>query len=110
MQTWYAIDVKQLVGSSLKSFTLEYSMDGQNYLKIDSFTLSGHSVGTIATFYFKPVYALSIRLVVNEGNPNIRIELYYSSEEQSTKVMTQDTFISKTVATTIDGAEQGGLS
>lgn len=36
-------------------------------------------VGSVKTFYFKPVYAKSIRLVVRQGTPNIKFEFYYSN-------------------------------
>ena len=112
MQTFYACDIKQLTGSSLKSFTLEYSMDGTNFLKIDDFSFSSVVVGSISTFYFKPVYGQYIRLVVKEGTPNIRMEFYFSSDSlpDGTQAPGQDTYIGKTVAATIDGAEEGGIS
>jgi hypothetical protein len=112
MQTFYACDIKHLTGSSLKQFTLEYSMDGSNFLKIDDFSLSSIVVGSISTFYFKPVYGQYIRLVVKEGTPNIRMEFYYSSAQLPDGSTSQglDTYIGKTVAATIDGAEEGGIS
>lgn len=64
METFYACDIRQLPGSSLKSFTIEYSLDGQNFLKVDDFSFSSVVIGTVSTFYFKPVYAQFIRLVV----------------------------------------------
>ena len=33
-ETFYAFDIKPLTGSTLETFVLEYSMDGQNYIKI----------------------------------------------------------------------------
>jgi hypothetical protein len=81
LQTFYACDVKPLTGSSEIEFTLEYSMDGQSYTKIDDFKLSASAINSIVTFYFKPVYAKYIRLVVKKGTPNIRLEFYYSSTD-----------------------------
>jgi hypothetical protein len=72
-QTFYACDVQQMAGSNLQVFSLEYSMDGHNYIKINDFSFSSVVIGTITTFRFKPVYALSIRLVVQQGIPNIRL-------------------------------------
>lgn len=48
----------------MKSFAIEYSMDGQNFLKVDDFSFRNVAIGTVSTFYFKPVYAQFIRLVV----------------------------------------------
>jgi hypothetical protein len=79
LETYYAIDIKQLTGSSLKSFTIEYSMDGVNFIKVQDFSFDTVVANAILTFYFKPVYASHIRLVVKEGTPNIRVEFYYSS-------------------------------
>ena len=54
-------------------------MDGQNYIQIGEYSLSASAINSIVTFYFKPVYAKFIRLVVKKGTPNIRVEFYYSS-------------------------------
>lgn len=85
-------------------------MDGKTFLKIDDFSFNSVVIGAVSTFYFKPVYAQAIRIVVKEGTPNIRFEFYISSEAISSTNITTDTFISKTVATTIDGVETGGIS
>ena len=82
METFYACDIKPLTGSTLESFILEYSMDGQNYILIGEFTMADSAINSIITFYFKPVYAKFIRLVVKKGTPNIRVEFYYSSAEK----------------------------
>jgi hypothetical protein len=82
LETFYACDIKPLTGSTLESFILEYSMDGQNYILIGEFTLAESAINSIITFYFKPVYAKFIRLVVKKGTPNIRVEFYYSSAEK----------------------------
>jgi len=54
-------------------------MDGQSYIQIGEFSMKDSVINSIITFYFKPVYAKFIRLVVKKGTPNIRVEFYYSS-------------------------------
>lgn len=72
LQTFYAVDIRVLTGSTLDKFTLEYSMDGSSFTEIGSFSLSGVAVGTVKTFYFAPVYAQFIRIVAQSGTPNIK--------------------------------------
>ena len=79
LQTYYALDVKSLQGSTLSSFALQFSLDGNRYQDIDDFQMGQYFVGSVKTFYFKPVYAKSIRLVVRQGTPNIKFEFYYSN-------------------------------
>lgn len=55
LETFYACDIKQLTGSKLETFVLEYSMDGKNYIQIGEYSLAGSVVNSIVTFYFKPV-------------------------------------------------------
>lgn len=87
-------------------------MDGKNFISVQDFSFESVVVGSIVTFYFKPVYAKAIRLVVTDGTPNIRVEFYYSSASTLGKddQKEEDTFIGKTVAATIDGVEEGGIS
>jgi hypothetical protein len=51
-------------------------------------------------------------LVVQQGIPNIRIEFYYSSAEKIAEASASkpynNTFITNTVVSTIEGAETGG--
>jgi hypothetical protein len=54
-------------------------MDGQSYFQIGEFSMADTAINSIITFYFKPVNAKFIRLVVKKGIPNIRIDFYYSS-------------------------------
>lgn len=68
------------------------------------------TIGAISTYYFKAAYAKFIRLVVLEGTPNIRFEFYISSNSTTSSQNYNDTFIGKTVAAVIDGAEEGGIS
>ncbi len=79
LQTFYAVDIRVLSGSTLTKFTLEYSMDGSSFTDMGGFSLSGVSVGTVKTFYFAPVYAQYIRIVSQSGTPNIKFEFYYSA-------------------------------
>ena len=72
LQTFYAVDIKILTGSSLSSFSLEYSTNGKEFTKIKDFKLEDATVGSVKTFYFYPVYAKYIRIVVIEGTPNIK--------------------------------------
>ena len=39
-------------------------MDGKNFVKVQDFTFKSTVIGSISTFYFKPVYAKFIRIVV----------------------------------------------
>lgn len=65
--------------------------------------------GSVKTFYFKAVYARSIRIMVKKGNPNIKFEFYYSdsSSLEQTHQQESNTYISKTVLETIGGVEGG---
>lgn len=72
LQTFYAVDIKVLTGSTLDQFTLEYSTDGSTWTEIGSFSLSGVAVDRVKTYYFAPVYARFIRIVVQSGTPNIK--------------------------------------
>ena len=89
--TYYALDVKSLQGSSLTSFAVEYSMDGYSYQTVDVFRLHKCVVGSVKTFYFKPVEARFIRIVVKNGTPNIKFQFYISSETAISQVEEQTT-------------------
>lgn len=110
LQTFYAIDIKQLSGSALSSFSIEYSMDGKRFIAVQDFTFDSIVIGSVTTFYFKAVEAKYIRLVVREGTPNIRVEFYYSKAATMGQVVKPDTFIGKTVAASVNGIENGGVS
>lgn len=110
LQTFYALDVKTLTGSSLSDFSLEYSLDGSQFIQMGSFSLSGVIIGSVKTFYFTPVYAKYIRIVVKKGTPNIKFEFYFSSNiPSSVGSDSNSTFIGKTVSESIEGAN-GGVS
>lgn len=49
--------------------------------------------GVVQTFYFTPVFARSIRIVVIEGIPNIKFEFYYSNGENK-YAQKRETYIS----------------
>ena len=85
-------------------------MNGQSYTRVQDFTCQNIAIGSISTFYFKPVYARFIRIVVKSGTPNIRFEFYISSAEQSSTQVSTDTYIGKSVVSTVDGVEEGGVS
>ena len=63
-ETFYAIDVKYLAGSTLSRFAIEYSTDGRNFKEVQQFKVHSAVAGSVATYYFKPVYAKFIRIVV----------------------------------------------
>ena len=99
LQTFYALDVKSLTGSSLSDFSLEYSLDGSQFIQMGSFSLSGAIIGAVKTIYFTPVYAKYIRIVVKKGTPNIKFEFYFSSNiPSSANSDSNSTFIGKTVS------------
>ena len=99
LQTFYALDVKSLTGSSLSDFSLEYSLDGSQFIQMGSFSLSGAIIGAVKTIYFTPVYAKYIRIVVKKGTPNIKFEFYFSSNiPSSASSDSNSTFIGKTVS------------
>ena len=110
LETFYAVDIQQLAGSSFSSFSVEYSMDGKNFIRVQDFYINDITAGSISTFYFKPVYARAIRIVVKKGTPNIRFELYISSGESKSTQTSTDTYIGKSVVSTVNGVEEGGIS
>jgi hypothetical protein len=111
LQTFYAVDVRVLTGSTLDKFTLEYSADGTSFTQIGSFSLNGVAVGTVKTFYFSPVEAQYIRIVAQSGTPNIKFEFYYSSGQIVSSTSSSDnTFITKTLTTSLDTAYGGESS
>jgi hypothetical protein len=48
---------------------------------VSQFTVTNGAAGTVQTFYFTPVQALGMRIVVLQGVPNIKFEFYYSNGE-----------------------------
>lgn len=99
LQTYYALDIKSLQGSTLNTFYIQFSIDGNTYQTIDLYQLDQCVAGSVKTYYFKPVYAKSIRIVVKEGTPNIKFEFYFSNTSALTQTTQQqvDTYIAKTV-------------
>jgi hypothetical protein len=47
-------------------------MDGVVFTQIGDYDLNGVVIGSVKTFYFTPVYAKFIRLVIKQGTPNIK--------------------------------------
>jgi hypothetical protein len=86
-------------------------MDGRSFTSIGDFSLNGVIIGSVKTFYFKPVYAKFIRIVVKQGTPNIKFEFYFSAGtvKQATSTSNSSTFIAKTVSASLDEAN-GGMS
>jgi hypothetical protein len=39
LETFYAVDIQQLSGSSLTSFSVEYSMNGQDFIRVQDFKI-----------------------------------------------------------------------
>ena len=68
-------------------------MNGKNFIKVQDFSFESTVIGSISTFYFKPVEARFIRIVVKSGTPNIRFEFYVSSAEKSSTQVSTDTYI-----------------
>lgn len=99
MRTFYAVDVKSLTGSTLKTFIVQYSLDGKNFITIGDFSLQGIFLNVATTFYFKPVDAYFIRIVVKEGVPNIKFDFYFSDYQKISKSDSFDnsSYISKIV-------------
>ena len=66
------LDIKVLNENSLRKFAIEFSEDGENFVRIGTYNLNSQYSGTVKTIYFKAVYAQVIRLVVLKGHPNIK--------------------------------------
>lgn len=109
LETFYAFDLKVLKGSSLKSFSLEYSEDGFNFKKVRDFEVSDKNIeGVVETYYFTPVFAKAMRLVVIQGVPSFKFEFYYSNGENKYAVE-RNTYISETTEEIIDDNIRGEI-
>jgi hypothetical protein len=56
----------------------------------------------VQTFYFQPVAAISIRIVVVEGFPNIRMEFYYSGKTKESRYPNDESYIKRKVSESVD--------
>jgi hypothetical protein len=77
--TFYAIQIEDVEGNYIKSFYLEYSVDGINYIRISTLFDSSNCGNNLTTIYFTGIYARAIRIVVQDyyGWPAARIEFFY---------------------------------
>ena len=97
LETFYALDIKILSRSSLRRFAVEYSENGKTFTEIQQFDISRQSKeGIVQTFYFTPVFAKAMRIVVLEGSPNIKFEFYYSNGENK-YAKERETYISESI-------------
>lgn len=48
---------------------------------MSEFAVTNGIAGSVQTFYFTPVEAIGMRMVVLSGAPNIKVEFYYSNGE-----------------------------
>ena len=77
--TFYALQVENIGGYAIKQFYLEYSVDGEEFIRVEKpFEVHPKDSG-ITTIYFKGLYAKSIRIRVSEfeGWPACRIQFFY---------------------------------
>ena len=109
METFYALDIKILSRSSLRRFAVEYSENGKIFKRVQQFDISKQSKeGIVQTFYFTPVFARAIRIVVLEGFPNIKFEFYYSNGENKYAVERQ-TYIAESIEDIVDDELYGQI-
>ena len=71
----------------MKRFALQYSEDGRKFIRVGSFCLDTDYVRVVKTFYFEPVEAIIMRIVLLEGQPNIKFEFYYSKNTTEVSVV-----------------------
>lgn len=72
----------------MNKFAIQYSEDGKYFRTVSEYSLKYKESGVVETFYFTPVYAKVIRILVLSGTPHIKFEFYYSgglSETQATQ-------------------------
>jgi hypothetical protein len=72
VQIFYALDIKYLQGCTMTQFSIERSDDGITFIKVSDQNVTKGIIGTVETFYFTAVQALSMRIVVLLGTPNIK--------------------------------------
>lgn len=77
--TFYAVQMEGIKGNYISSFFLEYSVDGKNFVRVQTPFNSEASGKDLITIYFTGLYAKSIRIVVKDfvGWPATRIEFFY---------------------------------
>lgn len=108
VQIFYALDIKFVQGSSLTKFAVERSDDGKKFIRVSEFTVSQVTIGTVQTFYFTPVQALAMRIVVLGGAANIKFEFYYSNG-QSVYPSENSTYIQQQTGSTILDSLKGQI-
>ncbi len=67
-------------GNYITQFYLEYSVDGVNFITVESaFTVSDSIKTNLTTIYFTGIYAQAIRIKISgfKGWPACRIEFFY---------------------------------
>lgn len=80
---------------------MEYSEDGEYFRSAGEFQVSSNYANTVQTFYFQPVAAISIRIVVVEGFPNIRMEFYYSGKTKESRYPNDESYIKRKVSESV---------
>lgn len=73
--TFYAIQIEGVDGNYIRSFYLEYSLDGVNFIRVSKSYDTEITGKNLITIYFTAIYAKAIRIVVKEyyGWPAARI-------------------------------------
>ena len=79
IETFYAVDVKNIKHNTLNQIKLQYTENGKVWKKIADFDLMFMVEGAVETIYFPPVYAVGMRIVCTQGAPNIKFEFYFNA-------------------------------
>lgn len=85
-KTFYALDIQSLPANKLSKFAVEYAEDEkcQNFKLLEKYALgSATENGAIESFYITPVQAVCMRIVVEEGLPDIKFEFYFNDDDVS---------------------------
>lgn len=78
--TFYALQLEAVSGNYIGEFYLEYSLDGQNFRRVQTaFSVPSSISANLTTIYFTGIYARAIRIWVSQwrGWPACRLEFFY---------------------------------